>query len=106
MFHFFDMLHVEVLPDEGGVLLAVRVSDTRVDEYHFSVDVFREMVESFQDHPSHWTGPESLWVKVDPQMRLVSLSVAAGFNKREIHRIGQSQFEAMTAQFRAQDMKG
>lgn len=106
MLHFFDMLHVKVLPEEGVVVLSVRVSDTRVDEYRFGVEPFREMTEAYKEYPADWTGPDALMVKVDTTRRLASLSIAISDTKREVHRIGQSQFEAMTAQFRAQDMRG
>jgi len=102
MRHFFNMLQVTVLPD-GEVLLAVRVSDTKVDQYRFSVEVFREMVAAYHRNLSVWSGPDGLLVKVDTRGGLASIAVPQGENKREIHRIGLSQFEAMAAQFRAQD---
>ena len=102
MLHFFDMLHVTVLP-EGEVLLAVRVSDTKVDQYRFSVEVFREMVAAYRRLLPVWTGPDAILVKVDTLGRLASIAIPQGDTKREIHRIGQSQFEAMIASFGAQD---
>ena len=102
MLHFFDMLRVRLLP-EGVVLLSVRVSDGRVDEYRFEVTTFREMASAYQELPPEWSGPESLQVKADTGRQLVSLVIAVGPAKREVYRIGQSQFEAMLASFRASD---
>lgn len=106
MLHFFDMLHVTVLPEEGVVVLSVRVTDNRVDEYRLGLEPFREMTEAYKASPITWTGPEGLQVKVDLEKKLASLAVTISETKREIHRIGKSQFDGMTAQFRSQDMRG
>lgn len=103
MRYFFDAMHITVLPDVGEALLAVRVADERVDEYAFSVEVFREVVVAYREYPPEWQGPEDLQVRVDTQNRLASLRVRVTDRKREVHRVGQSQFEAMVAQFEAQD---
>jgi hypothetical protein len=102
MLHFFDMLHFRIL-DEGIVALAVRVSDDRVDEYLFELGTFREMADAFDELPAETSGPEGLRIRVDTENRLVSLAIAVGPTKREVYRIGQSQFEAMLASFRASD---
>ena len=53
-----------------------------------------------------WSGPDSLRVRVDTVQRLASLPVLVCPAKREVYRIQQAQFEAMTAQFRSQDVRG
>jgi len=103
MYHFFDALRVEVVPPGEIVVLSVRVSDTRVDEYRFAATSFREMTEAYRNLPEAWSGPEGLRVRVDTVQRLASLSVLVCPAKREVYRIQQAQFEAMTAQFRSQD---
>jgi hypothetical protein len=105
MFHFFDPLHVKTTPSTGEVLLAVRVTDNRVDEYRLPLEVFEEMLTAFEEHSAEWGGPETLRVKVDDGHQLVGLSVqvcTGTVSKREVHRLGLSQFEVMAAQFRAQ----
>lgn len=103
MIHFFDPLHVQILRGEGAVLLAVRVSDDRADEYQIPVEVFREMAVAYHPLPPEWAGPDDLQVRVDTTRRLVSLAVRVGPFKRDFYRIGQSSFEAMLVMFQAHD---
>jgi len=105
MLHFFDMLHIR-LHAEGVVSLAVRVSDNRVDEYQLEADTFRGMVDAYEELPEESSGPDALRVRVDPERRLVSLAIAVSPIKREVYRVGQSQFEAALASFRALDREG
>lgn len=102
--HFPDALKVKVLREEGLVVLSVRVTDWRVDEYTLPLDAFREMTVAFSARPPDWSGPEGLQVKWDARMRRATLAVTVGHNKRDIHKLEGPQFEAMTAQFRAQDV--
>ena len=100
MFHFFDPLRVTVLPEEGKVVLSVRITDDRVDEYLLDAEVFSEMLAAFQAAPSEWSGPEELQVRVE--QRLVGISMTAGPTKREVYRLELAQVEAMVAQYHAQ----
>jgi len=105
MNHFFDSLHVTALLETGEVVLSVRVTDSRVDEYRLPVETLEGMVAAFGAHSPEWSGPAALLVRVDDSQQLMSLSVEVGVgvvSKREVHRLGVSQFEAMVAQFRAQ----
>lgn len=102
---FFDQLHVLVHPSSGETLLSVRVNDTRVDEYHFDTAVIIELAEAAANQPVDWAGPEALKVRFDIGKQMVGLSVAVG-GKREVHRVGLSQFALMLAQFRSQVGRG
>lgn len=106
MNHFFDALRVSILPEEGKAILSVRANENRVDEYYLPVEVVREMIETYQESPESWAGPDLLRVRVDTVVGLVGLSIAVGEFKREVYRVRAANFGILVAQFRAQTGRG
>lgn len=101
MAHFPDKLRVHVEVEE--VRLSIRSAEDKVDEYAFDRHIFEDMIEAIDWTSEHWVGPQELRLKIHVPSSKVTLAIeVAPLVKREIHRIGLSEFNLMLSRYHSQ----
>lgn len=100
MSYFSDRVKIKVGEEETTI--AIRSSESRVDEYTFARDVFDQMIQAINWESGAWEGPEDIQCKIQEPLRRVSLAIRLGKQKREVHRLDFTSFRLMVSQYHSQ----